>query len=106
MRSAGGQIHLPAAAYARIGHAALKERIDRGSIFASARGLADRPIVPIKAQKSEVFDEKLIRTRLDAGTVEIFDAQEDSPARSSGQKPVDQKRAGVSQVKRAGGRGS
>ena len=42
---------------------------------------------------------------LEAGSVEIFDSQDDLPAALPGEGPIHQKRAGVAQVQGSGGRG-
>ena len=101
---AGGEFHFTPRADAGIGEAFIEKHFDGRGVGLPARGLIDRPVVPIEAQIFHVVHQHRIRARFDARGIEVFDAEDDAPIILAGQKPIDQKRARVSEMQSPGGR--
>src|SRR5262249_25866093 len=81
------------------------EGLHRVTVRGKVVGLHDGAAVPVEAEPAESVDAGLDRAGLDAGSVQVLDAEDDPPSVPAGRGPVDQEGSGVAEVQGAGGGG-
>src|SRR5688500_18683630 len=102
---AGGGFDLAPTTDAGVGVSTTDQRLYGVGVESHPRRLVDRAFVPVEAEPAQVLHGLPVRALLDPRPVQVFHAQQDSPAGTAGEEPVDQEGAGVPEVQRAGGRG-